>query len=296
VSIRLDTDEGECVNAVDVSLTYEDGVRPIDIIRADSILTIWLEEPVIHENEKKITFAGGIVGGYCGRALGDPSLSNVLASIVFQSPGFAIGGGTNTEPHIRFEESTSVLLNDGLGTEAPLRTDGARLTLESTPGDTIHNEWNTMVGEDIVPPSDFVVTLAQSENAFGGQYFVTWNSIDKQTGIATYEIMEEPLEDLYAFEWGRADAPWKVAESPYVLTDQTLNSTIRIKAVDKAGNETIAVLIPDEALRSMSRNRMMTLSMIGIVAFVFIVGIVWVLFERKRRLSTLHEQSSSYEK
>ena len=52
VSVRLDVDEGECVNTVDATVNYGDVVRAIDVSRGDSILSLWLEDPVINETKK----------------------------------------------------------------------------------------------------------------------------------------------------------------------------------------------------------------------------------------------------
>jgi hypothetical protein len=290
LNLRLDTDEGECINTVDAVIEYGEGVRAIDVSRGDSILNLWVEDPKINEADRTISFAGGITGGYCGRAAGDPSLTNVIAQIVFQSPGFTVGGGGNSPTvQISIKDTTSVLLNDGFGTPAPLRMENASIQLQSTAGSERTDSWREEVANDTIPPGDFAITLASDIAAFSGQYFINWNTQDKQSGIDHYEVMEEPLEDLYAFRWGRVDAPWVEAESPYVLKDQTLNSTIRVKAIDKAGNETIAVLVPDPALRSLSSNRMATMALIGGVAVILIAIVVYALLERRRRILTSYE-------
>ncbi len=284
LTVRIDTDEGECINTIDATVQYDEGIRPVDVSSGDSILNVWVEAPTINHEARTVTLAGGIPGGYCGRAVGDPGLSNVVASIVFQSPGFAIGGDGATSPRVGFSDTTRVLLNDGLGTDAELRTSESVITLLDEPGQNQNNAWGIEVSDDNVPPADFTITLSREETAFSNQYFVSWNSSDKQTGIDHYEIMEEPLEDLYSFTWGRADAPWKTAQSPYVLVDQTLNSTIRVKAIDKAGNETISVLIPNETLRTLSHNRMITLSIVSGVVILSLLLIGYVLFARRRQL------------
>jgi hypothetical protein len=290
LSLRLDTDEGECVNTVDAVISYEAGIRAVDVSRGSSILNLWVEDPKIDEKNRIITFAGGIIGGYCGRAAGDPSLTNIIADIVFQSPGFAVGGADTSDiPHVTITDASSVLVNDGFGTEAVLRTQNAVVMLSDTPGNERTDLWRDRISEDVLPPADFAVTLSKDASAFSEQYFITWNTQDKQSGIDHYEVMEEPLEDLYAFRWGRADAPWVTAESPYVLKDQTLNSTIRVKAIDKAGNETITVLIPDDAVRSLSRDRILTFAIVGGIVFILVLLIAYVLIERKRRVLASYE-------
>ncbi len=291
LSLRLDTDADECINVVDAVIQYDEGIRAVDVSRGDSILNLWVENPKIDETNRTISFAGGIIGGYCGRAAGDPSLTNVIVDIVFQSPGFAIGGGADaSNPSVTITEASSVILNDGLGTVAPLRTQGAVIKLEETPGSERTDTWSNRVADDVVPPGDFAITLSKDETAFSGNYFITWNTQDKQSGIDHYEVMEEPLEDFYAFRWGRADAPWIEVESPYVLKDQTLNSTIRVKAIDKAGNEVIAVLVPDEALRLLSKEKAITLGLIGSIAFLSILLIAYALIERKKRIEATYDE------
>lgn len=291
VALRIDTDEGECVNTVDAVVTYDASIRAEDISRGNSILKLWVEDPVINEAEHTITFAGGIQNGYCGRVPGDPSLTNIIAEIVFRSPGFSIGGSGEAEPvaHIGFGDATRVLLNDGFGTEAALRTEGAVLTLMSTPGSAPSDEWKDTVQQDTTPPASFAITLARDEVAFSNQFFIAFNSQDKQSGIDHYEVMEEPIEELYTFKWGRGDAPWVTAESPYVLVDQSLNSTIRVKAIDKAGNETIATFVPEEALRSVSESRMLTIGIFGIVTLIVIGVLVYVVVRRQKRIIESYE-------
>jgi hypothetical protein len=289
LGLRIDTDENECINTVDAVITYGEGVRAVDVSRGDSILSIWVEDPVINEAERTITFAGGIPGGYCKRALGDPSLTNIIAKIVFRSPGFAVGVGESPSAKITVGSESRVLLHDGLGTEAILRTQDAVVSLLPGAGPEGSDSWRDEVVNDVVPPSDFSITLTQDETAFSKKYFIVWNSQDKQSGIDHYEVMEEPLEDLYSFTWGRADAPWKTVESPYVLVDQTLNSTLRVKAIDKAGNETIAVLVPDAAIRSFSINRIVTYSVATGLAVVALVAIVFILLRRKKQIEGIYE-------
>ena len=76
-----------------------------------------------------------------------------------------------------------------------------------------------------------------------------------------------------------------MTRSPYVLKDQTLNSTIRVKAVDKAGNEYIATFIPDASLRVDVGDRMLSvvlLFMAGVLVLV-LLAITFVLVRRRRK-------------
>jgi hypothetical protein len=92
------------------------------------------------------------------------------------------------------------------------------------------------------------------------------------------------------FKWGGVGVPWVRAESPYVLKDQTLNSIIRVKAIDKAGNEYIATLIPDESLQTISQNEIITYSVLGAVTVVLlIIGFFMWYYLRRRNKQTVPE-------
>ncbi len=283
--LRIDTDEGECINTVDAIVKYPSSIRAVDVSRGESILSVWVEAPVIDEETKTITFAGGIPGGYCGRVAGDPKLTNVIAEIAFRSPGLSIGATeVDKNPEVTIGEGSQVLLHDGFGTRAPLRTASSRITLLDTPGSAQQDSWTDRVVADDIPPSDFAITLTRDDAAFSGKYFISFNSQDKQSGIDHYEVMEEPFDDFNLFRWGRADAPWVTAESPYVLKDQSLNSTIRVKAIDKAGLEQIAVLVPDVALRSVSLERLIFFTILIVVVVALVIFVGFALYRRKRSL------------
>lgn len=292
-AVRLDTNEGagECVNAVDATIVYPDNIEPVDITIGDSIFSMWVESPVIHKEKRTITFAGGIPNGYCGRIIGDPRLTNTLVKIVFRSPGFTIGGSNTDQSKavIKFGPETTAYLNDGQGTKASLQTFGSTIELTSRAGAVLENDWQEEVSRDQVPPEEFSISLEKDAKAFSQKYYIIFNTTDKQTGIDHYEVMEEPLAQFGAFQWGRADAPWVVARSPYVLKDQSLNSIVRVKAVDKAGNEYIANYIPDESVRTLSHNQILNLSLIAGAVMVVLVlaglGALWLKRRRRKKLS-----------
>lgn len=285
VALRLDTDEGECVNTVSGVIHYDPSISAIDISRGDSILNLWVEEPHIDEQAHTISFAGGLPGGYCGRIPGDPSLTNTILRVVFRSPGLQIGGGgDSSSARIWLDESSEALLHDGRATPAPLTLQESTITLLPSVGGSPQDSWRDAVNADTEQPSDFSITLTKDESAFSGNYFIVFNSSDKQSGIDHYEVMEEPFRDFKLFKWGAANAPWRVAQSPYVLKDQTLNSTILVKAIDKAGNERIARLVPDSAIRGLSPQILIAVG-IG-VGVVVIVGAIaaYLFWKRKQRM------------
>ena len=288
VAVRLNVNQqaGECINAVDGVLTYSDNIQPVDVSLGDSIFSIWVEPPTINRENRTITFAGGIPNGYCGRVQGDPSITNTIAEIVFRSPGMVVGGVSGGDALVEFAPETRALLNDGFGTNAPLTTIGARFVMESTPGSTLEDPWRDAVAADTLPPEEFSITLVKDDLIHSQQYYIVFTTTDKQTGIAEYEVMEEPLEDFWAFRWGRTDAPWvrPTGQNTHVLQDQSLNSVIRVRAIDKAGTEYIATLVPEEALRTMSTQRLLSYILYAAVGAVLlvVVGILVYVIQRRR--------------
>lgn len=285
VRLMPDSATGECINALDVVLTYTDNIQPVDISIGKSILNVWIEPPVINRDNKTITFAGGIPNGYCGRVEGDPRLTNIVAEIIFRSPGMQVGGSDDTVARIDFAPETQALLNDGLGTRAELTMLGGTFTLEPNAGPGIVDDWRETVRGDNTPPEEFSITLEKDPEGiyFNGRYFIVFSTTDKQTGISHYEVMEEPLADFKAFTWGKAGAAWLREGSPYVLRDQSLNSVIRVRAIDKAGNEYMATLIPDESQQTLSRNELYSYLALGSLVALFFGLLFATYFVVKRR-------------
>jgi hypothetical protein len=288
VSVRLDTDEDECVNVVDGVITYSENIQPVDTSRGESILSLWVEDPVIDKVNRTISFAGGIPNGYCGRIAGDPRLTNTVIDLLFQSPGLQIGQSESGNiASINFGSETHVLLNDGLGTVQTPQYFGSTILLAKEAGNNVLNPWQETVNADEIPPEKFSITLDRTPNAYSNRYFITFNTTDKQSGIDHYEVIEEPLDSKNLFNWGAETAPWVEARSPYVLEDQSLNSTIRVRAIDKAGNEYVATYIPEEDKRTLSENKMITYAVLGgggvLLLILLVLGLVFFLLRRKKR-------------
>ena len=152
---------------------------------------------------------------------------------------------------IKFDEQSQLLLNDGRGTKAGLALANAQLMI-GDPGVSPNNTWSDSLRKDTIPPEEFTVELHRDENIIGGKYFVAFFTLDKQSGIDHFEVMESQIgKDGYQ-AWDGKQSSWRSATSPYILKDQSLNSTISVKAIDKAGNSRTAVFVPDESMRQMS--------------------------------------------
>lgn len=294
LAVRLDVDEeaGECINAVDATIEYPANIDPVDVSVGKSIFSVWVEEPTINRDSRTITFAGGVPNGYCGRVQGDPMLTNTLVELVFRSPGFVVGAADTEDANravVVATDATRAYLNDGRGTAVVPERYSAIINLERGTGPELQDPWNDAVDADTIPPEEFSIQLYQQD--ISGKWIITYSTTDKQTGIDQYQVMEEPIDNLGSFQWGRADAPWIEPDHPntFMLRDQSLNSVIRVRAIDKAGNERIATLIPDESLRgtnvtAVAQNSIFVAGIVLLGAIlVVVIMVVRQYFKRRAR-------------
>ncbi len=219
VSVRLDNAD-ECINAAHVDIEYpKNSLKAVDFSSGGSIFSIWVGEPKIGADKGVVSFEGGIPGGYCGRIQGDPALSNILGKLVF-----TVINADAKKAVVRPALSSRAYLNDGLGTAIELGSEVATITLaRESVGKA--NAWLDEVNTDTIPPDAFVVQVESTRGVFSGRYYAVFSTVDKQSGIDHYEIFER--------------GGWVKASSPHMLWDQTLRGGVKIKAVDKAGNETL---------------------------------------------------------
>ena len=261
VNARIDT-EDECINTVEANLSFsQDVLEVVDFSKGNSILTIWLKSPVINQESGLISFVGGIPGGFCGPIPGDPGKSDLLGKIIFKvtakTPGVSLS--TPGVGVVEFLDSSQVLLNDGFGTPAKLKTKGAIFTILPGIPEVPKKEWQAELEKDTIPPEPFEIEIHQDPAIFDGKYFIVFQTQDKQTGIDYYEVKE-----------GKKD--WQRAESPYLLKDQRLKNIIKVRAVDKAGNERIAEYLPTKR----------PFPWWIIILVLVVAGAIWWIIKRKK--------------
>jgi hypothetical protein len=260
VEVKIDTEE-ECINTVEANLSFsQDILKAVDFSQGDSILTLWVKSPEINQEKGEISFSGGIPGGYCGRIPGDPGASNLLGKIVFRIPGMMVRELGENIAEIKFLDTSQILLNDGLGTKAKLTSQEASFEILSKL-EPSKDEWKEELGKDDIPPELFEIEINQTPTIFEGKYFITFSTTDKQTGIDYYEVKE-------------GDRDWQEVESPYLLEDQDLKSIIKVKAVDKSGNERIAEYLPE-----IPKNPLYWI----IIPILVGVGIIWWIIRKLRK-------------
>ena len=205
------------VNALQVFIKYPKSILKLkDWNNGDSIINFWIQNPALEAGQ--ISFQGIIPGGY-------QKEKGLLLTLDFEA--LAEGKGT-----IYFGESSQALLNDSEGTKASLKLGKADILISSKGPST-----QFLKAEDALPPESFTPFVSSEQAIFNGQYFLVFATQDKQSGIDYYEVQESsrgaPDEEM-----------WEIASSPYLLKDQTRESYIYIKAVDKGGNIRIEKIYP----------------------------------------------------
>jgi len=122
---------------------------------------------------------------------------------------------------------------------------------------------------DTAPPEEFEPQIGQDPTVFGGKYFLSFAAQDKTSGVDRYEVAETP-RILSRFI---KNEKWKTAESPYLLEDQQLRSKISVKAIDKAGNEIIAEMVPSYKINWKD----IVISLLILTG----IGVIWWIIKKK---------------
>ena len=222
IAVIINT-EGQSINAFSGKVSIPKSVaKVISISDARSISTFWVNRPVA-DSAGNIAFRGVIPGGFKGT-------SGVLFEITLE----VLTAG-------KFNISDTVALeNDGFGT--PLTVSNSNFSLaisvvEEAKPEEDKTGVQTIVLDDPTPPDPFVAQVVSESLAFDGRWFIVFSTIDRESGVAYYEVQEttkkEPEKDK-----------WEKAESPYVLKDQSRKSYIFIRAVNGSGKEQVVVIKP----------------------------------------------------
>ncbi len=245
----INTVEGE------VLLDYAaDAISLTEINTSGSEFSLWPSKPFPSDNNTSISFVGGSPGGLISK---DAIVFNMVLKL--QETGHII-----LSPH-----NIGVYLNDGKGTKDTVNTKDLVINVLPKKSDTQStDDWNTILSNDKKAPESFEIVIGKDPSIFDNQYFISFFTTDVESGVAYYEVQE-----------GETD--FVRAESPYVLGDQSLKNVIRVKAIDKAGNERIEELMPSTSTTQLNKNILLgTFASIIIVIFY----IFWRKFKRKSKI------------
>ncbi|MEN9582925.1 MAG: hypothetical protein RL641_879 [Candidatus Parcubacteria bacterium] len=210
IGVFLNT-TSESLNAISGTISFsKDNFTVTDIRDGNSIVNMWVERPAISTDATMpgaVTFSGIIPGGYVGD-------KGYLFSIIFTAQK---SGNTSIS-----STDETILRNDGQGTKTSITHAPLALSVISTPAGNTYT-----APEDTIKPESFTPKITRDPNLYDNQYFIAFVADDKQSGIDHFEVKE-------GF-WGK----YTTAESPYVLKNQNLTSRVKVKAIDKSGNERV---------------------------------------------------------
>lgn len=230
IHLMINTQE-ETINALEGKIIFPDDILKLkDIQEGGSIISLWIDKPFLENNE--ITFSGIIPAGFSG--IMQPYQENDLLpgeiiSLIFVSQ-------QKGEGNINFKDG-KILLHDGKGTPVKFINSNFKFTIQEDI-EVVPLEYIS----DITLPEIFEPEIIQNNDIFDGNYFLIFNTQDKESGIDYYAVFESKRKK-------KSINDWMVTESPYILKDQSLKSYIYVKAVDKAGNERIVVVNPKYPLK-----------------------------------------------
>ncbi len=210
--LRLVTGE-EQINAIDGEIQFDTNALNVqEISTGGSVFSIWTRQPVFSNQSGKIIFAGGTPNGI--------KHDGTVFKIIFIAKKEGLASFT-------VASSTTLYLNDGLGTIIrPILSKG-ELAVQATSSTASINSWQQELNNDKIGPVDLFLTLGRDTTAFDGKYFLTITATDQQSGLDHFEVKE-------------GDRGFVRSESPYIFKDQSLRSKVFVIAVDKAGNATLA--------------------------------------------------------
>ena len=215
VEVKIDS-FGKAINSLGGVITIPEGLFDIsDIQIGSSFISLWTQRPKLENNE--IFFSGGLPGGYSGS---DGTIFTFILKTKKEG---------SVEIRLRNFEA---FLNDGRATPiSPIKMIFLPIIIENNIN--VLNEVY-LVKKDIVPPEDFELSISRDISIDDNKYFVSFFAIDKGSGIARYEVEEDPwIVSLFGYK-----KVWKEAENPQILYYQKWFNTIKVRAFDSMGNVT----------------------------------------------------------
>ena len=235
LSLYLDP-EGKEINALEGEVSFSaDTLTLISVRDGDSMVDFWLNSPSYRDG--LISFAGVIPGGFKGvqTHLNDSFMPGKIFSMIVRAE--------NRGQAAFSAENMRVLLNDGLGTPASLKIKAAEFDIVSA-GEGKFVAREAAESSDVIPPETFKPLVVSESSLYDGKKTLIFSTQDKESGMYYYEVAEKKGQAANDYD----DLPWRKTESPYLLQDQSLDSTIYVKAIDNAGNVRVEILPAREDL------------------------------------------------
>jgi len=225
VNVKIDT-QGQNINVVDLNISYPPLLEVQSISKSGSVVQLWVQEP--NHTNTGIFLSGGLPGGI-------NTSNGVIAKLTLRAKAIGDGG-------LQLTPASSVLLSDGEGTKASLNagtvvfhitpqvkkattTESPAESPKEEPKEKLEPEKEKDEGkvEDKIKPKKFDILFAKDPRIFDGKDFISFFTVDSESGIDYYEI-----------KLGKDD--FKIAQAPYLLEGLTPRTVIKVRAYDTAGN------------------------------------------------------------
>lgn len=265
IDIELNT-EGQEINTVEGELVLSSttpSYKLVDILLGGSELTLWTEKPQIIQSGSTtvLKFTGGSSAGI--------NKSNALLMKL------AVEATDSSAIQIT-PRNLQVFLHDGAGTKKTASAESVSVRIvPAEESDFVQDTLRDLISKDNTPPEPFEIQLGRDASLFDGQWFVSFNATDTESGIAYYEVKEG---DRSAVRSG----------TTYVLQDQDLKSTITVVAYDKAGNSRVMVWEPSGGFWSKLAGK----AIVILVVILALIGL-WFLFSKIKKLWLKRKQNQN---
>ena len=126
---------------------------------------------------------------------------------------------------------------------------------------------------DATIPEEFMSQTVEIE----GKRYLVFSAADATSGIDHYEMSEVDLS-WFGSAGSEKEAQWRIIKSPYLLDDQNLKKIIKIKAIDKAGNERVSEIV----LSSNPKYSTSQIAFLILIIMAITVLILWKLFFKRK--------------
>ncbi len=256
IGVFIDT-ENQTINALEGVVKVDPNFEIRAVTLNNSFVPLWIEQPQIMPNGT-IKFSGIVPGGFTDSY-------GLLFSLVLEA---RIPGDARV-----YMSKSRVLAHDGLGSAVNVTTKPLLIDIGLEEKDI--RSWNA--SDDTTPPENFFPEIVRDNSIFDNQWFVIFNTQDKESGIDYYEIQETDYFDLDKLTESN---DWQRAVSPYILSDQSRSSYVVIKAVDKSGNFRIVRVEPQNHEKKYTNKKYIWYQLT--IWTILIAGFVYIFFRKKR--------------
>ena len=251
LSMFVDTEQAT-INAIEGEIVLPVQYIALDSIRDNaSIISLWMVKPTIVD-ANRIKFSGIVAGGFSGTE------GNILT---LRIRALEVGEADFDMSNIK------ILLNDGQGSRADVSIKASKVLI--MPQTQTDQTRKLIEPQDDEPPESFKPLVLQNEGVYDGLNVLVFNTQDKLSGIDRYEIQE-------------GDQEFEVVESPYLIKNQTLDKDIKVKAIDKAGNErTEEVYLSMQPVENSGINIYLIVGVTMLVSIIVFLGLSYRRWIRK---------------